>query len=375
MTIADFNIETITTETKSALDVHSNIIAAEQSAANAMLSLCENLKKMRDTGLFKSLGFDKFEDYTEQACNIKKRQAYNYIQTYERLGKSVMQSNAQLGITKLQLLTEVCAVERDDFIEKNDLDGMSVSEIKKLVEDNRHQGEQLSFLSDKVAKAENDSSEKDKCISELKAEIEQLRKQPVEVAVQEPSENDIQKAVAERTKLIEAELDKQKQQFQSELNEKVKSAKAAALKKAEKKQLEAIEKAKAEVEEKYDINKSGIISKEDLINVILKANVMENMTYDLAKSFIEYYNKNDNIDYMTFIARIKKDYQINTVKKNTAQNNLKNNVTSYDSMKRENYFIGQKSNRRGVLNKSIKDKKEKLDENNIGYSIIPEFPY
>lgn len=251
MTIADFNIETITTETKSALDVHSNIIAAEQSAANAMLSLCENLKKMRDTGLFKSLGFDKFEDYTEQACNIKKRQAYNYIQTYERLGKSVMQSNAQLGITKLQLLTEVCAVERDAFIEKNDLDGMSVSEIKKLVEDNRHQGEQLSFLSDKVAKAENDSSEKDKCISQLKAEIEQLRKQPVEVAVQEPSENDIQKAVAERTKLIEAELDKQKQQFQSELKEKVKSAKAAALKKAEKKQLEAIENAKAEVEEKY----------------------------------------------------------------------------------------------------------------------------
>lgn len=255
MTIADFNIETITTETKSALDVHSNIIAAEQSAANAMLSLCENLKKMRDTGLFKSLGFDKFEDYTERACNIKKRQAYNYIQTYERLGKSVMQSNAQLGITKLQLLTEVCAVERDDFIEKNDLDGMSVSEIKKLVEDNRHQGEQLSFLSDKVAKAENDSSEKDKCISELKAEIEELRKQPVEVAVQEPDENDIQKAVAERTKSIEAEFVKQKQQFQSELKEKVKSAKAAAMKKAEKDKLKAIEDAKAEtkaeIEEKY----------------------------------------------------------------------------------------------------------------------------
>ena len=197
-----------------------------------MLSLCENLKKMRDTRLFKSLGFDKFEDYTERACNIKKRQAYNYIQTYERLGKSVMQSNAQLGITKLQLLTEVCAVERDDFIEKNDLDGMSVSEIKKLVEDNRHQGEQLSFLSDKVAKAENDSSEKDKCISELKAEIEQLRKQPVE-----------------------AELVKQKQQFQSELKEKVKSAKAAAMKKAEKDKLKAIEDAKAEtkaeIEEKY----------------------------------------------------------------------------------------------------------------------------
>lgn len=255
MTIADFNIDTITAETKSALDVHNSIIAAEQTAATAIMSLCENLKKMRDTGLYKSLGFERFEDYTEQACNIKKRQAYNYIQTYERLGGSFLQSNAQLGITKLQLLTEVCAVDRDDFVAENDLEGMSVAELKKLVEENQQKGEQLSFLEDKIAKAEDDSDEKDKLITELQEEIEQLRNRPVEVAVQEPSAEDIEKAVAERAESLKAEFDKQKQQLESESKEKIKDAKEKALKKAEKDKQKAVEEAraaaKAEVEQRY----------------------------------------------------------------------------------------------------------------------------
>lgn len=255
MTIADFNIDTITPETKSALDVHNSIIAAEQTAATAIMSLCENLKKMRDTGLYRSLGFERFEDYTEQACNIKKRQAYNYIQTYERLGGSFLQSNAQLGITKLQLLTEVCAVERDDFVAENDLEGMSVAEVKKLVEENQQKGEQLSFLEDKIAKAEDDSDEKDKRISELQEEIEQLRNRPVEVAVQEPSAEDIEKAVAERTESLKAEFDAEKKILESESKQKLKKAKEKALEKAEKEKQKAVEEAraaaKAEIEQKY----------------------------------------------------------------------------------------------------------------------------
>lgn len=255
MTIADFNIDTITAETKSALDVHNSIIAAEQTAATAIMSLCENLKKMRDTGLYKSLGFERFEDYTEQACNIKKRQAYNYIQTYERLGGSFLQSNAQLGITKLQLLTEVCAVERDDFVAENDLEGMSVAEVKKLVEENQQKGEQLSFLEDKIAKAEDNSDEKDKRISELQEEIEQLRNRPIEVAVQEPSAEDIEKAVNERTKSLLSQFDADKKRIESESNQKIKKAKEKALEKAEKEKQKAVEEArtaaKDEIERKY----------------------------------------------------------------------------------------------------------------------------
>ena len=148
MTIADFHISEMTAETAAAIELHNSIVSAMKEAAFALVSLCENLKRMRDTGQYKALGFEKFEEYTEQACRIKKRQAYNYIATYERLGGTFLQSNAQLGITKLQLLTEVCAVDRADFVEQNDLEGMSVSEIKKLIAENKEYAEQISMFSE-----------------------------------------------------------------------------------------------------------------------------------------------------------------------------------------------------------------------------------
>lgn len=255
MTIADFKIESMTADALSALDIHNNIINAEQTAAAAMMSLCENLKKMRDTQLYKSLGFEKFEDYTEQACNIKKRQAYNYIQTYEKLGSSFLQSNAQLGITKLQLLTEVCAVDRAEFVEENDLEGMSVADVRKLIDEHRQTGEQLSLLENEVTDTKQELCEKDKLIAELEAENKELRNRPVEVAVQEPSAEDIEKAVEERTAELKRKFEAEKKQLEADSKAKVKEAKEKATAKAEKERQKAIDEAKAaakqEVEEKY----------------------------------------------------------------------------------------------------------------------------
>lgn len=255
MTIADFRIESMTADALSALDIHNNIITAEQTAAAAMMSLCENLKKMRDTQLYKSLGFEKFEDYTEQACNIKKRQAYNYIQTYEKLGSSFLQSNAQLGITKLQLLTEVCAVDRAKFVEENDLEGMSVADVRKLIDENQQKGEQLSLLENEVTDTKNELSEKDKLIAELEAENKELRNRPVEVAVQEPKEEDIKKAVAERTAELERKFEAEKKQLEADTKAKVKEAKEKATAEAEKDHKKAIDEATAaarqEAEKKF----------------------------------------------------------------------------------------------------------------------------
>lgn len=196
MTIADFHISEMTAETAAAIEIHSSIVSAMKEAAFALVSLCENLKRMRDTGQYKLLGFEKFEDYTEQACHIKKRQAYNYISTYERLGGTFLQSNAQLGITKLQLLIEVCAVDRADFVEQNDLEGMSVSEIKKLIAENKTYSEQISMFNEN----------KEQIVQELRRledENEALKNRPVEVAVQEPSQEQIEKAVTAKTKELE----------------------------------------------------------------------------------------------------------------------------------------------------------------------------
>ena len=237
MTIADFHISEMTAETAAAIEIHNSIVSAMKDAAFALVSLCENLKRMRDTGQYKALGFEKFEDYTEQACRIKKRQAYNYIATYERLGGTFLQSNAQLGITKLQLLTEVCAVDRADFVEQNDLEGMSVSEIKKLIAENKEYAEQISMFNEN----------KEQIVQELRRledENEALKNRPVEVAVQEPSHEQIEKAVTAKTKELEKSY-----------KDKLKKAKEKERQKAEAEKKKAIEEArtaaKAEADAKY----------------------------------------------------------------------------------------------------------------------------
>ena len=237
MTIADFHISEMTAETAAAIELHNSIVSAMKEAAFALVSLCENLKRMRDTGQYKALGFEKFEEYTEQACRIKKRQAYNYIATYERLGGTFLQSNAQLGITKLQLLTEVCAVDRADFVEQNDLEGMSVSEIKKLIAENKEYAEQISMFNEN----------KEQIVQELRRledENEALKNRPVEVAVQEPSQEQVEKAVAAKTKELEKSY-----------KDKLKKAKEKERQKAEAEKKKAIEEArtaaKAEADAKY----------------------------------------------------------------------------------------------------------------------------
>ena len=237
MTIADFHISEMTAETAAAIELHNSIVSAMKEAAFALVSLCENLKRMRDTGQYKALGFEKFEEYTEQACRIKKRQAYNYIATYERLGGTFLQSNAQLGITKLQLLTEVCAVDRADFVEQNDLEGRSVSEIKKLIAENKEYAEQISMFNEN----------KEQIVQELRRledENEALKNRPVEVAVQEPSQEQVEKAVAAKTKELEKSY-----------KDKLKKAKEKERQKAEAEKKKAIEEArtaaKAEADAKY----------------------------------------------------------------------------------------------------------------------------
>lgn len=257
MSIADFNITEVSADTMSALNTHQKIITAEQTAANAMISLCENLKLMRDKHLYEALGFETFDTYTEQACGIKRRQAYNYISTYEKLGGTVLQSNASLGITKLQLLTEVCAVDRDDFVAENDLAGMSVKEIKELVEKSKQQGEQLALLGDEL----NDSNNAQKSLQadkqnlaeenkSLHKRIKELESKPVEVAVQSPSEEEIKCAAEKKT----AELAEKLKNLQEE-NEKIKSEQKAAVKKATEK---AVKKAEKEYSDRLNEEKDRL---------------------------------------------------------------------------------------------------------------------
>ena len=236
-----------------------------QTCALPIFDMCKDLKHMRDEGLYQELGYDTFEDYSEQACGIKQRQAYSYISAYEKLGEGYMQENASLGITKLELISQISSYEREEFLEKNDVEELSTRELKKQVEEFKNQIEQLTFNFESASKenAELTQQLKDiqdnmvdstitaeidtesikeavsKAVEEAKAKTadeitklkDQLKEQQAKVKkVEDSKKAEIKKATAEANEKANKKIDKllkEKNDADEKLQEALKSAKAA----------------------------------------------------------------------------------------------------------------------------------------------------
>lgn len=138
-------MQEVTPATQKAYDTHARILANGQVMARALVDVCHDLKTMRDEGLYTELGYDTFEEYAEQACGIKQRQAYSYISAYEKLGQKYMADHADLGITKLELISQISSYEREGFTADVDLESATVRELKAEVERYKKQTEQLTF--------------------------------------------------------------------------------------------------------------------------------------------------------------------------------------------------------------------------------------
>ena len=131
--IINIEAKDVTEVYEDALQTHQRIMANSEICARSLLEVCKDLKKMRDEKLYEQFGYETFDNYCENMAGIKSRMAYNYISTYERLGATVLQSNANLGITKLELIAGMNPVERAEGLHNGTFENMSVSEIKELV--------------------------------------------------------------------------------------------------------------------------------------------------------------------------------------------------------------------------------------------------
>lgn len=232
-----------------AAKLHAQIMANGQVAASALLEFCKGLKRMRDEKLYTELGFDTFEDYTEKLAGIKSRMAYHYISCYENLGTTFLQSNAQLGITKLTVLSKLSPVERYELTESGEAESLSVRELEEKVKELTSAKEQLSFLNNET-KEKAEETEKN-----LKEQLEKALKEAESLKARlEAAESDNEITEEEReaikAKAINEVLNKQS-------SEKLKIASEMALlrqkvKKAEEEKLRAKEEAKAEVREEAE---------------------------------------------------------------------------------------------------------------------------
>lgn len=209
-----------------AVMLNERIRANGQIAVNAVCNIGRDLRRMKVGELYTYLGYGTFEEYAEQEHGLKRRQAYQYISVYENLGEDFVQSNAQLGITKLALLTQIDAQNRVEVINDNDLSGMTVNEVKELLDKVKQQGEQLSMLESQLSEKEEQenfqlseseelhnrlrevkaqmhkaSDEKRKIEeknAELEARVKELESRPVEVAVAEPEIREVIKEIVKK---------------------------------------------------------------------------------------------------------------------------------------------------------------------------------
>ena len=221
-----------------------------------LVEACKCLKKMRDTKLYEALGYESFGEYSQESLGIKERQAYTYISTYEKNGELFLQSNARLGITKLSLLSEIPPTERQEIVDNNDIAGMSVKEVEQLVSENNAKAEQIDLLTDErdalkndFEDAESDLQDAKDRITELERELEEERSKPHEVAVREPSAEEIEKLKADARAEFEKQASKQAKADKKELTDKLNAEKEKAVAEASEKAAKQIEEYKAKLSE------------------------------------------------------------------------------------------------------------------------------
>lgn len=187
------------TDVVKAKDLDRRIKVSAQLAQQSLYDMCTAIKEMRDSKLYKELGYQNFEDYCEQEVGIKHSQAYRFISVAEKFDVNSFPSMGKIGMTKLSLLAELDEPTRTEIIENTDLENTTVRELKGRIKALEQQADNAQAIADKLTKSENkawgevsklqtDSEmQKDK-IAQLEQQIKELESRPIEVITNDSDE-------------------------------------------------------------------------------------------------------------------------------------------------------------------------------------------
>lgn len=255
-----------TPEQQQAVAMHYEIVEAARQTANSLLELGRKLKRMKDSGLYKTLGYESFGDYTEQAVGIRQRQAYNYISVVESLPARLIEENAAAGVTKLALLSKLGPEDREEVA--GDLANITVKQLEQLIAEKKSLEEQLSIFQQEAEAEPEPAPEVDteavreQVRAELQAELQAdhdkeieamqaAAKSKAEAAAREAKEElrkakeDLTKRVAELKEAHRKELDRAKAEAAATAAKEQQDKAAAQVAAAEKAEEEAKQKAEA----------------------------------------------------------------------------------------------------------------------------------
>lgn len=293
-----------------AAELDRRIKTSAQLAQQSLYDMCMGFKEMRDSRLYKQLGYSDFGEYCEQEIGFKRSNVYNYIAVVENLPREFVQTSGQIGASKLLLLTKLSDEERTELAENIDLESTTVKELKakidilqnerdRAMESNAEASHQVFMADKKVLEMKNK-------VTQLEAEIKELESRPIEVAVETDSKEVANLKDAMRrvdldwsekySKLEEDSLKDRRELLQkAEQAEKDKQDKLSQLR-------EELDRTKAEYEKKLS-GKTEITSTQD-DKAIFKAylsTAVDSVTRLV--DFVNEHNDSDNYGLFTQKAR------------------------------------------------------------------------
>lgn len=156
-----------------AVILDKRIKANTHAIEDCLWEVCKGLKEMRDGKLYKELGYQNFEDYSQNEIGISREQARKYVKISETYSDENANPGWHLGATKLFILTKLDEPLREEFIQNNDVSEMSKRELEekiKEINDLKAEKEKIleynKQLAEKINSAESD---KEAAISEKQA--------------------------------------------------------------------------------------------------------------------------------------------------------------------------------------------------------------
>ena len=243
-------VTVLTEQRKTAIELNNKIIFNASMAQDYLWEMCRALKEMKDTKLYKELGYSNFEDYCENEVGMKRRNAYNYIAIAEKVNLENVQPVGQIGVKKLALLATLSDEQQKEVTEKVDLENTTYRELKaecdRLKAANKKAESNLKSLQTELDNEKKSNEElmslrfeKESAEMQLKRTREELdaandkitslenKPAEIEIAIQEDEEGKIAKTRVKElehklseTKFSHANaLETQKQQYQSQINE------------------------------------------------------------------------------------------------------------------------------------------------------------
>jgi len=290
-----------------AVELDRRIKTSAQLAQQSLYDMCMGFKEMRDSRLYKELGYSDFGEYCEQETGFKRTNVYNYISVAENLPEEFVHSSGQIGIKKLTLLSTLSDEQRETITETTDIENTTVKELKAKIDSVKKQNDALhEEMRYREEEHETKSQKFKDRIAELEAEIKDLESRPIEVAVETDSKEVANLKDAMRrvdldwsekySKLEEDSLKDRRELLQkAEQAEKDKQDKLSQLR-------EELDRTKAEYEKKLS-GKAEITSTQD-DKAIFKAylsTAVDSVTRLV--DFVNEHNDSDNYGLFTQKAR------------------------------------------------------------------------